>query len=159
VDSILWDNTGDDDISGGSYTVTYTCIQQAVSGTGNIHSDPRFVTGPEGDYYLSQIAAGQASDSPCVDAGSDTAAALGLDVYTTRTDYVGDANAVDMGYHYPIIPGDLNIDFIVNFLDFAILASQWKDVPGTPSADIAPPGGDGIVDFKDLGAMLEDWVK
>jgi hypothetical protein len=36
-----------------------------------------------------------------VDAGSDTAAKLGLQNKTTRTDKRGDSGIVDMGYHYP----------------------------------------------------------
>ena len=67
---------------------------------GNISSDPLFVTGPRGDYYLSHTAAGQASDSPCIDAGSDTATSLGVDDRTTRTDGVPDSGTADMGYHY-----------------------------------------------------------
>ena len=46
------------------------------------------------------IAAGQGSDSPAIDAGSDTAANLGLDTRTTRTDSVTDTGTVDLGYHY-----------------------------------------------------------
>ncbi len=78
--------------------------------SGNIAENPLFVSGPLGDYYLGQTAAGQGSDSPCVDAGSDFAANLGLDTYTTRTDSFPDTYdpnnpdpnsvIVDMGYHY-----------------------------------------------------------
>jgi hypothetical protein len=67
---------------------------------GNLSADPLFVTGPGGDYYLSQTASGQGADSPCVDAGSDTAANLGLDTRTTRTNGTTDVGDVDMGYHY-----------------------------------------------------------
>ena len=67
-----------------------------LPGTGNLSSDPLFVNG----YYLSHIAAGQGSDSPAIDAGSDTAANLGLDTRTTRTDFVTDSSTVDLGYHY-----------------------------------------------------------
>ena len=70
----------------------------------NIDEDPQFAATHSTDflknYYLSQIAAGQLTDSPCVDAGSTTATAAGLDSYTTRTDHVADSNDVDMGYHY-----------------------------------------------------------
>jgi hypothetical protein len=52
------------------------------------------------DFHLSQTAAGQGSDSICVDAGSDTAENLGMDDKTTRTDGVPDTGIVDMGYHY-----------------------------------------------------------
>jgi hypothetical protein len=68
-----------------------------------IEDDPLFVTGTNGDYYLSQIATGepgQLLDSPCVDAGSDTAANLGLDDKTTSTNGDLDTGWVDMGYHY-----------------------------------------------------------
>jgi parallel beta-helix repeat protein len=69
-------------------------------GPGSISADPLFVSGPHGQYYLSQAAAGQAVDSPCVDTGNDTAANLELDDRTTRTDAVPDSGTVDMGYHY-----------------------------------------------------------
>jgi hypothetical protein len=73
---------------------------------GNIDTDPLFVM-PY--YYLSQTAAGQASDSPCVDAGSDLATVLGLGNYTTRTDGANDVNEVDMGLHYPAADGQYQL--------------------------------------------------
>ncbi|UCF44164.1 MAG: hypothetical protein JSV99_04395, partial [Planctomycetota bacterium] len=69
---IVWGNDGDD--VGGTVSVTYSCTEDVIAGSGNIHSDPCFVSGPLGDYYLSQVAAGQEIQSPCVDAGSDLAA-------------------------------------------------------------------------------------
>ncbi len=156
TDSIIWDHNSLD-VSPGS-SVTYSCTEQIVSGVGNIHSDPCFVRGPEGDYYLSQIAAGQTSNSPCIDAGSDTAAALGMDVVTTRTDQIPDSGTVDMGYHYSMLnPADIDGDGDIDFVDYAILASQWLEEPGLPSADIAPPGGDNIVDGLDLGVLADNW--
>ncbi|MCK4886947.1 MAG: right-handed parallel beta-helix repeat-containing protein [Planctomycetes bacterium] len=73
----------------------------------NIDGNPLFVTGPLTDYYLSQTASGQASDSPCVNAGNDTASNLGLDDVTTRTDGVYDIGTVDIGYHHPDAPASL----------------------------------------------------
>ena len=67
-----------------------------LPGTGNISSNPLFVN----NYHLSHIAAGQGSNSPAIDAGSDTAANLGLDTRTTRTDSVTDTATIDLGYHY-----------------------------------------------------------
>jgi hypothetical protein len=118
TDSIIWGHGGYD-VSGGS--VTYSCTEQSISGTGNIHDEPRFVTGPLGNYYLSQTAAGQAVDSPCVDAGSDTAANQGMDIFTTRTDELKDKSIVDMGYHYSISPGspDIDGDGEIDFFDYA----------------------------------------
>ena len=105
---ILWSNTasaaGDQihDVSGATSIVTYTDIDQDGfdGGTGNIRSDPLFITGPRGDYYLGQIAAGQGSDSPCIDAGRNTSIFYFLHTMTTRTDSVVDAGQVDLGFHY-----------------------------------------------------------
>ncbi|MFC1453151.1 right-handed parallel beta-helix repeat-containing protein, partial [Verrucomicrobiota bacterium] len=94
-DSIAWGNAG-----GGIDTnaaVSYTCAQEAHAGAGNMVADPLFVA----DYYLAHAGLpGQTTDSPGVDAGSDTAAALGLSDRTTRTDGTPDALQADIGYHY-----------------------------------------------------------
>ncbi|UCD85099.1 MAG: S8 family serine peptidase, partial [Deltaproteobacteria bacterium] len=80
-------------------------------GVGIINDFPLFVSGPNGDYYLSQTNAGQLFDSPCIDAGSDTAANLNLDDKTTATNGDLDIGWVDMGFHYNPLditpPGDL----------------------------------------------------
>jgi hypothetical protein len=128
---ILWYNDGND-VEGSGYSVTYSCTEQVISGTGNIHTNPLFVTGPEGDYYLSQVAAGQAFDSPCVDAGSDTAAALCIDECTTRTDEANDAGIVDMGYHYGDCNCGLNVadidgDLDVDLADYALFAADYAE--------------------------------
>ena len=48
----------------------------------------------------------------------------------------------------------------VNFGDLVILVSQWLQLPGTPSADIAPkPNGDGIVNFLDLAVLAGHWME
>ncbi|MGA2677936.1 MAG: choice-of-anchor L domain-containing protein [Sedimentisphaerales bacterium] len=70
------------------------------SGSHNLVGDPLFVTGTLGDYYLSQVAAGQAADSCAINSGSDTALALGLNTKTTATNDAGDSGQVDMGYHF-----------------------------------------------------------
>lgn len=108
INTILWEDTATgegneiylDDYS--SITITYSDIQDGWEGTGNIDADPLFVTGPKGDYYLSQIAAGQALQSPSVDSGSDLASNLGMDSMTTRTDEQFDTGIVDMGFHYTV---------------------------------------------------------
>ncbi len=113
-DSIVWGNDGASAYSG---SCQYSCLEpwyrqyssclkaRAARGTGNIRVNPQLVSGPLGDYYLSHRAAGQDEDSPCVDAGSDSAEALGMDRYTTRTDGVPDTGQVDIGHHYPAFPG------------------------------------------------------
>jgi hypothetical protein len=67
-------------------------------GPGNIGDDPLFTMGPEGDWYLSQVAAGQAVESPCIDTGDPLAELIDG---TTRTDLLPDTGVVDMGFHYP----------------------------------------------------------
>ncbi|MDD5064204.1 MAG: S8 family serine peptidase [Phycisphaerae bacterium] len=87
-------------------TQTYTALWWLG---GNIDEEPLFAStrADEQTYFLSQIVAGQLSDSNCVDAGDGTASALDAIIgipLTTRTDLVADANTndiVDMGYHYP----------------------------------------------------------
>ncbi|UCD84228.1 MAG: chitobiase/beta-hexosaminidase C-terminal domain-containing protein [Deltaproteobacteria bacterium] len=105
--------------SGATLTISYSDVQGGQDaiyvdpgctlnwGDGMIEDDPLFVSGPDGDYYLSHTAAGEPFDSLCIDAGSDTAENLSLDDRTTRTDRVTDSGIVDMGYHYepPVPPG------------------------------------------------------
>ncbi len=76
-------------------------------------SNPNFVTGLFGSYYLSQptvieplavnspINDPNVPTSPCVNAGSDMAEQLGLSGRSTRIDNRGDTQKVDMGYHFP----------------------------------------------------------
>ncbi|MCD4653671.1 hypothetical protein K8T06_07015 [bacterium] len=107
VDCIIWGNIGQD-ISGDP-TVTYSVISGGYPGTGNIDIDPVFVSGPQGNCYLSQIASGQTVDSGCVNTGSAPSENICFDASTgtvcmdelrTRTDEVNDTGIVDMGYHY-----------------------------------------------------------
>jgi len=99
----LFYNNPDGDYYDSGTGLVYTGAGQVGSipgGSNNLYGDPLFVSGGLGEFYLSQIAAGQAGNSPAWDSGSDTAVNLGLDAYTTRTDNVGDAGQVDRGYHY-----------------------------------------------------------
>ncbi len=91
IESIIWNNA--DDLYG--CTVTFCCVRDPDEGEGNIHRDPMFVPGPFGDYYLHPA-------SPCIDAGSRSAAEAGLSRMTTQTNGTPDTGTVDMGVHYPI---------------------------------------------------------
>ena len=54
---------------------------------------------------------------------------------------------------------DFDGDGDVDFADFSTLAVQWLDVPGVPSADIAPwPNRDGSIDMQDLEVLAEQWL-
>lgn len=68
-----------------------------------ISVNPAFTAGYLGNYYLSQIASGQPSNSEAVDFGNEQATVSGLNLRTTRTDHIGDAGFVDLGYHYNIL--------------------------------------------------------
>ncbi|MBN2208720.1 MAG: DUF1565 domain-containing protein [Candidatus Coatesbacteria bacterium] len=99
---------GGDEISeerAGLVVVNNSCVEGGWAGAGqnNFDADPLFVSGPFCDYYLSQRAAGQGQDSPCVDAGSMTAAEAGMAAKTTRTDGMADTGVVDIGFHYPML--------------------------------------------------------
>jgi len=105
---IVRDNQGEQ-IEGCEGLVSYCNVEGGYAGTGNIDADPLFVAGPDGCFYLSHTATGQAADSPCVDAGSGPAAAvcfasvddtICLDGLTTRIDQVPDTGIADMGYHH-----------------------------------------------------------
>jgi hypothetical protein len=85
----------------------------------NTYADPLFVSSPTyagslfpNGYFLSQIMAGEAVDSPCVDAGYGTA-------YPgfTRTDSVDDSGTADIGFHYNLITGSVQCRFgpLINF--------------------------------------------
>ena len=81
-----------------------------TAGPNAISLDPLFAVAPFGDHCLGQVAAGQAEDSPCLDAGDSLLATSPLDLdslmhaWTTRTDSVPDAGAVDIGFHYALSP-------------------------------------------------------
>ena len=126
-DSIFWGNGDDLTISGHTpISVMYCDIGDGdfAGSNGNISTDPLFIAGPLHDYYLSQLAAGQASDSPCVDTGSEPAAYPGMDRLTTRTDGIRDTGTVDMGCHAAYA---LRIDSISGSSDVTI---HWNAQPG-----------------------------
>jgi uncharacterized repeat protein (TIGR02543 family) len=52
-------------------------------------------------------------------------------------------------------PSDINADGVVNHLDLAILAGQWLQLPGSPSADL---DGSKTVDFRDFAIFAPNWL-
>jgi parallel beta-helix repeat protein len=93
---IIWGNTANTGSQiDGSVAVTYSDVQGGWTGTGNIDSDPKFVSSAVGDYHI-QV------DSPCIDAGNNADVPAGvttdLDGRTRIFDGDGDTTAtVDMG--------------------------------------------------------------
>ena len=123
--SILWQNG--DDING-AVTLINSDVQDGdnVGTNGCISANPSFERG----VYL-------ASGSPCIDAGSNTAVALGLDAYTTRTDGALDSGAVDIGYHA-----------------FTGLSVATADLYVSPSGSDANSGTNGAEAFKTITKAL-----
>ena len=122
-DSILWNNSPNNilDISG--LLQCHCCDigpdSSIYPGTNNnINADPLFVTGPRGDFYLSQSNNGQPPTpaptpiptSPCVDAGDSSSfhsnfiapgeVLIRLSTLVTQKDDNTDDVVVDLGYHY-----------------------------------------------------------
>ncbi len=201
IDSIFWANSAasgvhllvgtgfEFDPRPGTVSISYTDIPGGWSepfvvvedgctlnqGAGNLISgnlNPLFVTGPLGDYYLSQLAANQTVQSPCVDAGSAPASSVGMNLFTTRTDSGPnnfDSGRVDMGFHYPLtrtvascrtcdLPSNGRNGWI-NLADFAVLASEWLRTCSHPGwcqgADI---NRDFRVDLIDLLPFTACWL-
>jgi len=95
VNAILWTNGWE--LSGISLEmISYSDLEDGTfkGRRGNISADPKFVKGLLSRLYL-------ADDSPCVNAGSSSAFALGLEDKTTRLDAKPDIGVADIGYHYP----------------------------------------------------------
>ena len=94
---------------------------------GNISADPKFVLGAAGNYYLSQRDSGQTADSPCINAGVQSAlpSDAWLISYTTRTTHKAEGTAVngvtnttvDLGYHYPVQNVDDDRDGLPNIYE------------------------------------------
>jgi len=182
---ILWDNSAEEGSQvgmerDGNLYISYSCLEGGESdvyvpdatlfwdesniGGDLVDDNPLFVTGPLGDYYLSQVAAGQEVNSPCMDAGSDMAVNLGMDTYTTRSDEVVDLGIVDMGYHYSnaiFINPDVNRDGRVDLVDFGIVSGWWMDSScdgGNSFCGWADINLSGDVSLGDLEILAGNWL-
>ncbi len=126
----------------------YCCIGGGFMGTGNISCDPCFRNQDTNDFHLRD-------DSNCIDAGDPS-----LD-YEDETDIDGHCRVmfgksdvrVDIGADEFSPKADYNGDLIVNFADFAILASKWRQNDPNISLD-----GDNDVDIYDLAQFCDDWL-
>ncbi|RKZ05362.1 hypothetical protein DRQ25_16285, partial [Candidatus Fermentibacteria bacterium] len=104
---------------------------------GNISVDPLLVD----DFFLSQTAAGQAVDSPCVNSGSGSPADYGLEFTWTRTDGVPDSEVVDIGYHHGSHQSGLVLNELMAENDTTIADNygeydDWIEITNTGPNDI-----------------------
>ena len=142
VNNCIVKDNGDQQIEK-NVVVSYSDISDNTDhiwpGVGNINADPLFADVNNGDYHLlSQAGRWDPADeqwvrddvsSPCIDAGDPA-------------DWVGDEPAgnggrINMGYFggtsqaskadycTGVLPGDVNRDCLVNFIDFALMTSDW----------------------------------
>lgn len=74
----------------------YGNLPDPTGAEGNISVDPLLT----GDMYLSQTAAGQQENSPCVNAGNGVPMDYELELTWTRTDSIPDSSTVDIGFHH-----------------------------------------------------------
>lgn len=118
--SILWDNEGTQITPGGTPSVTYSCVQEPVSGAGNISQNPAFVDakGADGLYGTEDDNCRLGLNSPCIDAGNNgtVASTIDLDGKPRRMNVPqvtdtgsGTAPIVDMGA-YETSPQRLHVD-------------------------------------------------
>jgi len=85
---------------------------------------------------------------------------VAIDGNTALVGAYGDADNSGSAYVFPTtMPGDFDGDGLVNFFDYSFLAQQWLDLPGQPSADIAPCGGDCEVNLQDLQVFCSYWLE
>lgn len=156
ISSIFWDNIGDGGVdelaqiksSGGTLAVSYSCIQDldTLSGNGNIDADPCFVPIPggfdphlhlqsqAGNWYAYSQSWGIASvTSPCIDAG-DPACPIGYEPFPNggriNMGTYGGTEKASKSYFgttpcQSIMAGDINGDCSIDLLDFVIIAGHW----------------------------------
>ena len=123
---IIWSNA--DPSLSTAIQVSYTCSESYIAGTGNICTDPLFVSPVFENYCLCQTSAGQTQQSPCVDAGNPASPVV---IGTTRTDGLQDSGVVDMGYHYPnstLFP--FVNDIVINIEEDDIILSWYAAITG-----------------------------
>ncbi len=111
---IVWNNSPESIYVSGTTLpdISYSCIEQSSGvypGTGNINSDPLFVSGPLGYYYLDASDNPNRVVSPCINIGSNLASNICfptstgtscMNDMTTHMEGTADSGLVDLGFHY-----------------------------------------------------------
>jgi len=130
--SIIWGN--------GSYyfdlykfdkiMILYSDIEGGFEGEENINIDPHFISGPRGEFYLSNPESGQNESSPCLNKGRSD---VKIDGRTNRTDGIFDRDRVDMGYYYaPTISFSLKLQPDKDFYESGDLIKVILDMETAP---------------------------
>ena len=187
---ILWQNSPDE-IAGDPTAVRYSCVQGGYGepSDNNINADPQFLTPPgfgaDGIWGTDDDAYGDlrlSLNSPCIDAGDNSAMIAGINVdlgdeprivddpHTPDTGWPDSSIAIiDMGAHefQPLLcvadiapAGPPAGDGVVNVNDLLLVINHWGACPPAPAAcpaDLAPAVHDGVVNVIDLLAVINAW--
>lgn len=166
VNCILWNNAGDE-LHGSSFEVRYSNIQHNGGiGTGNLDVNPKFAD--YHDYHLKSKAGRwdsgsrtwvlDAETSVCVDAGDPNS--------NWTAEHWPHGRRVNMGAYGGTIEAslsetrigkpDLNMDYAIDFEDYAIMSQSWLIEQTLLPEDL---DCDGKVDFNDLTILAEHWAK
>ncbi len=126
--------------------IVYSCIEGGFAGTGNISSDPCFVDVDANNFHLN-------ANSPCIDAGIPD-----FEPDANETDIDGSprviGDEVDMGADEFWRETDFSGDGLVNFVDYAMLTSYWRD----SGIDYNEVTGLGDANSPSLGEFCDDWL-
>jgi predicted outer membrane repeat protein len=159
---IFWGDEPDEifDDGASSTDVTYSNVEGGRAGTGNIDENPLLRHVAEGDLSL-------APWSQCIDGGNnDVVPAGATDIAGMPRLVDGDCDAtatVDMGAHEfrHAYGGDFDSSCLVNWADYAVLASAWLASPLSenwdPACDIGIPA-DEHIDCSDLDILAGNWL-
>lgn len=121
-------------------------------GPSSISAPPGFVDAANGDFRLGRLSTGQASDSPCIDRGSDTAEAMGLGGLTAFTDKYRDNGRVDLGYHGTLL---FPSQGTVSLSEVALTFGPGGSVGFTMSGSLRPgPDSDGVSPGADYAEVV-----
>jgi hypothetical protein len=140
--TIIWNNTGPggatagQQINGGTNTVQYSIVQGGFAGTANLNVNPQFVSVT--DLHLQPT-------SPAIDSGNNSlvpaAITMDLDLNQRKVD---DPNTTDTGLGTPPL------------VDRG--AHEYQPPPVVVCIeDIAPKGGNDVVDVDDLLLVINSW--
>lgn len=126
TDSILWGNRPDEihSTAGEHPLVTFSNVAGGFPGLGNLDRNPLFTCAPCGSHCLSQLAAGEAEQSPCTDVGSRPARCPSSPAHSgttgtrgtiTRSDWGADTGRLDLGYHHQLKTVSARLDCLPSF--------------------------------------------
>ena len=168
INCVLWGNTGDPQISkddDSSETVIYSDVQGGYPGTGNIDADPMFKdpNGPDNILGTADDNLQLAYNSPCIDAGDNTA----VPADTADLDGDGDTSEripLDLAGHARFTDDPLTVDTgVADPPDYPAVvdmgAYERYEFCGDPSQALKGDLNlDCYIDLLDFGILCCNWL-